>query len=111
MMVFPFPMARSAKLFSPIVPLLAAIGKVLTSKCVLFRATDPADQKGRLFQTGDLGRRRPDGLIEFLGRKDQYIKLHGHRIDPAEIESVLRTIPEVRDTAVIVRKSESGDPR
>jgi acyl-coenzyme A synthetase/AMP-(fatty) acid ligase/acyl carrier protein len=72
---------------------------------------DPADPKVRVFHTGDLGRRRPDGLIEFLGRKDRYIKLHGNRIDPAEIESVLRTIPEVQDAAIVVRKSDGGDPR
>jgi amino acid adenylation domain-containing protein len=72
---------------------------------------DPADPKSRMFRTGDLGRRRPDGLIEFLGRKDRCVKLHGHRIDPAEIESVLRTIPEVRDATIVVRKSERGDPR
>jgi amino acid adenylation domain-containing protein len=73
--------------------------------------SDRADPKRRLFQTGDLGRRRPGGLIEFLGRKDRCVKLHGHRIDPAEIDSVLRTIPEVRDVCTIVRKSENGDPR
>jgi acyl carrier protein len=73
--------------------------------------SDPADPKGRVFQTRDLGRRRPDGLIEFLGRKDQCIKLHGHRIDPAEIESILRTIPEVRDACIIIRTNENGDPR
>jgi amino acid adenylation domain-containing protein len=73
--------------------------------------SDPADPKVRVFQTGDLGRRRPDGLIEFLGRKDRTVKLHGQRIDPTEIESVLRTIPEVRDACTIVRKSETGDPR
>jgi acyl-coenzyme A synthetase/AMP-(fatty) acid ligase/acyl carrier protein len=73
--------------------------------------SDPEDPKARVFQTGDLGRRRPDGLIEFLGRKDRTVKLHGQRIDPAEIESVLRTIPQVRDAVIIVRKGDSGEPR
>jgi amino acid adenylation domain-containing protein len=72
---------------------------------------DPADPKARVFHTGDLGRWLPDGLIEFLGRKDRTVKLPGHRIDPAEIESILKTIPEVRDVAIVVRKSDSGEPR
>ena len=73
--------------------------------------SDLEDPRRRLFQTGDLGRRRPDGLIEFLGRKDRCVKLHGHRVDPAEIDRVLRGIPEVHDACTIVRKSENGDPR
>jgi amino acid adenylation domain-containing protein len=72
--------------------------------------SDPADPKARRYETGDLGRRRPDGLVEFLGRKDACIKLHGHRIDAAEIESALRMIPEVRDACTIVRRNENGDP-
>jgi len=73
--------------------------------------TDPGDPGRRTYKTGDLVLRRPDGLIEYIGRKDEQIKLHGHRIDPAEVESVLRSIPEVADAAVIVRKNESGYPR
>jgi amino acid adenylation domain-containing protein len=71
---------------------------------------DPADPTKRVFNTGDRGRRRPDGLIEFVGRRDQQIKLHGHRIEPAEVEAALAGLPEVNDAIVIVRYSESNVP-
>jgi amino acid adenylation domain-containing protein len=72
---------------------------------------DPEDPQGRLFRTGDLGLRRPDGLLEFVGRKDQQIKLRGHRIEPAEAEAGLRTCSGVADAAVIIRRTSSGAPR
>lgn len=76
-----------------------------------FYRTDPADPAVRTFRTGDLVRRRPDGLYEFLGRKDHQIKLHGHRIEPAEIESALRSCDGVRDGAVVPRRGEDGKVR
>ena len=58
---------------------------------------------GRLYLTGDLGRHAPDGAIEFLGRLDDQVKLHGVRIELGEIEVALRAHPDVRDAAAIVR--------
>jgi acyl-coenzyme A synthetase/AMP-(fatty) acid ligase len=72
---------------------------------------DGADPEARVFRTGDLGRRRPDGLIEFVGRKDEQFKLRGHRIEPAEVESALISCPEVADAVVVVRQNEAGVPR
>ena len=57
----------------------------------------------RLYRTGDRGRRRPDGALEFLGRTDDQVKLHGVRIEPGEIEAVLSAQPGVRACAVAVR--------
>jgi amino acid adenylation domain-containing protein len=74
-------------------------------------STDPVDPQVRVFKTGDLGRRRPDGLFEHIGRKDDQIKLRGHRIDPTEIESVLREQTDVREAAVVVRRDETGKPQ
>ncbi|NXZ85512.1 AMP-binding protein [Serratia fonticola] len=54
------------------------------------------------FLTGDLGRYLRNGEIEFLGRKDDQIKRHGHRIEPGEIAALLRIRPEVGDVAVIM---------
>jgi acyl carrier protein len=72
---------------------------------------DRADPKSRMFRTGDLARRRTDGLLEYVGRKDQQIKLHGHRIEPGEIENALLHLPEIADAAVVVRKDENGTAR
>jgi amino acid adenylation domain-containing protein len=56
--------------------------------------------RGRAYRTGDLARLLPDGRIEFLGRTDHQIKLRGMRIEPGEIEALLRGAPGVRDAVV-----------
>ena len=65
----------------------------------------------RLYRTGDLGRYWPDGTIEFLGREDTQVKIHGHRIELGEIEAALRKDARVRDAVVVVRDAKPGDPR
>jgi amino acid adenylation domain-containing protein len=55
----------------------------------------------RAYRSGDLGRYRSDGSIEFLGRVDHQVKIRGVRIEPGEIESVLRRHPAVRDSVVL----------
>jgi acyl-coenzyme A synthetase/AMP-(fatty) acid ligase/acyl carrier protein len=72
---------------------------------------DPADSGIRIFKTGDMGRMRPDGLLEFVGRIDQQIKLRGHRIELGEIELALAECAGVTDAAVVVRGNEAGLPR
>ena len=72
---------------------------------------DPADPKTRIFKTGDMGRMRPDGLLEYVGRNDQQIKLFGHRIEIGEIEFALAGCAGVEDAAVVVRRDEVGLPR
>jgi amino acid adenylation domain-containing protein len=57
----------------------------------------------RLYKTGDLARYRPDGNIEFLGRMDYQVKVHGHRIELGGIEAVLEQHPTVRKAVVVVR--------
>ena len=74
---------------------------------------DPFSQESgaRLYKTGDLARWRADGVIEFLGRADNQIKLRGYRIEPEEIETALKQQPHVRDSAVIVREDTLNDKR
>jgi acyl carrier protein len=70
--------------------------------------TDPfAPEPGaRLYRTGDLGRCLPDGNIEFCGRIDHQVKLHGYRVELGEIEGALREHGEVHEAAVLVREEQ-----
>ena len=64
----------------------------------------------RLYRTGDLVRARPDGQLEFHGRLDRQLKLRGYRIEPDEIEAVLRAYPAVREALVITRDLAGDSP-
>ncbi|WP_425554348.1 amino acid adenylation domain-containing protein [Dactylosporangium siamense] len=57
----------------------------------------------RMYRTGDLVRRRDDGQLDILGRTDRQLKIRGHRIEPAEIETLLHRLPAVAAAAVTVR--------
>ncbi|HXS64277.1 MAG TPA: amino acid adenylation domain-containing protein [Streptosporangiaceae bacterium] len=73
---------------------------------------DPFGPAGsRLYVTGDYGRWRPDGTIEFMGRIDGQIKLRGMRIELGEIEVALRDQPGVQGAAVAVREVGPDDKR
>jgi amino acid adenylation domain-containing protein len=63
---------------------------------------DP-DGGGRLYRTGDLARWRADGTLEFIGRLDDQVKIRGLRVEPGEVEAVLRTAPGVGEVFVTVR--------
>jgi acyl carrier protein len=65
----------------------------------------------RLYRTGDLARYRADGVVEYVGRADHQVKLHGNRIELGEIEAVLRRQPDLRDAVVVLREDEPGARR
>jgi amino acid adenylation domain-containing protein len=64
--------------------------------------TDPYREGQRLYLGGDYGRWRPDGKLEFLGRRDSQVKISGFRIEIGEVENALLRVPGVRDGAVVV---------
>ena len=64
-------------------------------------ATAEAIDKDGWFHTGDMGRRRPDGYLVFMGRYKDMLKVGGENVSPAEVEAYLRVMDEVRDAAVV----------
>jgi amino acid adenylation domain-containing protein len=65
----------------------------------------------RLYKTGDLARRLPDGRIAFLGRIDEQVKIRGYRIEPAEIAKALDSHPAVQQSVVVASEFAPGDRR
>ena len=63
----------------------------------------------KMYKTGDLARRLPEGELEYVGRKDEQVKYHGHRIELREITSILNRHPDVRNSIVAVRKDRNGN--
>jgi amino acid adenylation domain-containing protein len=69
---------------------------------------DPYDKNGRLYKSGDLVRYLPQGEIEFMGRLDDQIKINGFRVEPGEIESMLKKHDAVREAVVLVATDNAG---
>ena len=70
------------------------------------------DQPGsRMCRTGDRGRYLPDGSIEIVARMDQQLKIRGFRVEPEEIESVLRGHPGVAAAVVVGQEVDQGERR
>ncbi|BAN48812.1 non-ribosomal peptide synthase/polyketide synthase [Metapseudomonas resinovorans] len=69
---------------------------------------NPDGSGTRLYRTGDLARWRADGVLEYLGRVDQQVKLRGFRIELEEIEACLLAQAGVRQAVVVLRDSQAG---
>ncbi|MFN8494521.1 MAG: amino acid adenylation domain-containing protein [Caldilineaceae bacterium] len=67
-----------------------------------------ADPQDLLYHTGDLGRYRPDGALDILGRVDDQVKINGIRVEPAEIKALLDQHPAVGESTVIAWQAEGA---
>ncbi|MEV8319581.1 AMP-binding protein [Streptomyces sp. NPDC059900] len=74
-----------------------------------FTTAPTADGPRRVYRTGDRGSRDESGLLHFHGRADRQLKIAGHRVEPAGIETTARAVPGIRDCAVVPR-SRPGTP-
>ncbi len=70
---------------------------------------DPLDSRLRIYKLGDMGRMRPDGCLELVGRKDQMVKVRGNRVELAEIERALERTEIVQRAAVVLRGNRDGE--
>lgn len=70
-----------------------------------------SDADARLYRSGDLGRWRPDGMIEYLGRHDSQVKIRGFRVELGEVESTLHSFPGVRQAVALALEEEPGIKR
>jgi amino acid adenylation domain-containing protein len=72
---------------------------------------DPDGGDRRIYRTGDLGRLRPDGCLEYAGRKDFRVKIRGHSVQTEEVELALLEITEIEQAVVVARRDERRDDR
>src|SRR5262245_55886011 len=68
----------------------------------------PHGGEEHIYRMGDLGRMRPDGCLEYLGRKDTQVKIRGHRVETGEVEMALLDLEGVKEAAVAVKEDETG---
>ncbi|MCP4150770.1 MAG: amino acid adenylation domain-containing protein [bacterium] len=70
----------------------------------------PMEEGGRLYLTGDLARRMPNGNIDFLGRIDHQVQINGIRIELEEIENILLKHPAIKESVVVARYEKKDEP-
>ncbi len=72
-----------------------------------FRPDEHSGRAGeRVYETGDLARRSPDGEIHFIGRKDGQLKVRGYRVETREVAEVLTSHPAIHHAHVCLSRAE-----
>jgi amino acid adenylation domain-containing protein len=71
---------------------------------------DPGSADRRVYLTGDLGCRLPDGALLHVGRADSQVKIRGYRVELSEVESALLGVPGVGEAVVVARGLDTPDP-
>jgi len=104
----PVPVGVVGELFIGGAQLARGYGRQAAMTAERFIADRIAADGSRIYRTGDRVRRRPDGLLEFLGRADRQLKIRGYRIEPGELEAALAAHPRVRSVVVSAHESDSG---
>lgn len=69
---------------------------------------DPQTRWHVIYRTGDLVRKHPGGILEYVGRVDEQVKINGNRVELGEIEECLRRLPQIRNAAVLAERSTDG---
>ncbi|MBD8889891.1 amino acid adenylation domain-containing protein, partial [Bacillus velezensis] len=64
---------------------------------------------GYLYKTGDYGVMRPEGYVDFLGRKDSQVKIRGHRVELGEIEHCINHLPHIQQSVVADYSDSHGE--
>ncbi|MFJ2773525.1 amino acid adenylation domain-containing protein [Streptomyces sp. NPDC087300] len=65
----------------------------------------------RMYRSGDIVLRRPDGQLRYVGRSDDQVKLRGFRVEPSEIEAVVAEQPDVTQAVVVPHEDRHGEHR
>ena len=65
--------------------------------------------EGRLYRSGDFARLLSSGDVEYIGRKDEQVKIRGHRIELAEVEEGLKQLSYIEDAVVLAKKNTAGE--
>ncbi|KMK66291.1 non-ribosomal peptide synthetase [Puniceibacterium sp. IMCC21224] len=91
-------------------PSLGYLNDLEATRTVFQRNPFGTEANDILYRSGDMGRRRPDGQIECLGRRDSQVKIAGNRVEGAEVESVLRGLSGVSGCTVVINRDDPADP-
>ncbi|MCZ4086720.1 phosphopantetheine-binding protein, partial [Streptomyces antarcticus] len=85
-----------------------ALGYLGSPEATADRFTPAGAGGERAYRTGDLGRYRPDGTVQFVGRADRQVQIRGFRVEPGEVEAALRSHPGVAEAVVTAAPDATG---